>query len=151
MVTVTNVQRFNTMLKFSAFNDYPFLKPLRDHQAMAHAAQTIWQQVAPENLATLSQAQEIVNQQLKLTTQHNAVAAKIKLLTPSILSALKKQGYEVTAIQIKVQVKSSPPKKQKKLKEISPQAGKNLEALAQKLTGTPLGDALEKLAKKSSS
>lgn len=142
---------FNSMLKFSAFNDYPFLKPLREHHAMSQAAQTIWQQVAPENLGALSQAQEIVNQQLKLTTQHNAVAAKIKLLTPSILSALKKQGYEVTAIQVKVQVKSSPPKKQKKLKKISPQAGKNLEALAQKLTGTPLGNALEKLAKKSSS
>ena len=139
------------MLKFSAFNDYPFLKPLRDHQVMSQAAQTIWQQVAPENLGALSQAQEIVNQQLKLTTQHNAVAAKIKLLTPNILSALKKQGYEVTAIQVKVQVKSSPPKKQKKLKKISPQAGKNLEALAQKLTGTALGNALKKLAKKSSS
>lgn len=138
------------MQKFSAFNDYPFLKPLRDHETMSHAAQTIWQQVAPENLATLSQAKEIKNQQLKLTTQHNAVAAKIKLLAPTILNALKKQGCEVTAIQVKVQVKSTPPKKQKKLKEISPQAGKNLEALAQKLTGTALGDALEKLAKKSS-
>lgn len=139
------------MRKFSAFNDYPFLQPLREHEAVSHVAQTIWQQVAPENLAALSQAQEINNQQLKLTTQHNTVAAKIKLLAPSIVNALKKQGYEVTAIQVKVQVKSEAPKKQKKLKKISPQAGKNLEALAQKLAGTALGNALEKLAKKSSS
>jgi hypothetical protein len=138
------------MRKFSTLSEYPFLKTLQGHEEMARHAQSIWQQVAPENLASLSQAQEMNNQQLKLTTPHNAVAAKIKMLAPSILNALKKQGYEVTAIQVKVQVKSTPPLKQKKTKEISPQAGKNLEDWAQKLAGTQLGDSLAKLAKKSS-
>lgn len=136
------------MRQFNAFNEYPFLQELRAREEMSHVAQTVWQQVAPENLAALSQAQEIVNQQLKLTTTHNAVAAKIKLLTPTILKTLKNQGYEVTAIHVKVQVKSAPPKKQKNPKKLSQNAANNLDALANKLKGTPLGDALSKLAKK---
>lgn len=139
------------MRQFNAFNEYPFLRELRAREEMSHVAQTVWQQAAPENLAELSQAQEIVNQQLKLTTTHNAVAAKIKLLTPTILKTLKNQGYEVTAIHVKVQVKSDLPKKQKKLRKISPQAASNLSALADKLPNTPLAEALARLAKKSSS
>ena len=105
------------MRQFNALNEFPFLRELRAREEMLQVAQTVWQQVAPENLAQLSHAHEIVNQQLKLVTPHNAVAAKIKLLTPSILNTLKNQGYEVTAIHVKVQVKSAPPKKQKKLKK----------------------------------
>jgi hypothetical protein len=138
------------MRQFKAFHEYPFLRELHAREEMTHLAQTVWQAVAPENLAELSQAQEIVNQQLKLSTPHNAVAAKIKLLTPSILKTLKNQGYEVTAIHVKVQVKSTPPKKAKKIKKISHQAAHSLSTLAEKMPNSPLGEALARLAKKSS-
>lgn len=138
------------MRQFNAFNEYPFLRELRAREEMSHIAQTVWQQAAPENLATLSRAIEIVNQQLRLTTPHNAVAAKIKLLTPSIVKTLKNQGYEVTSIHVKVQVKSTQPEKQKKLKTISPYAAHSLSALAEKLPDTPLAQVLSRLAKKSS-
>ncbi len=79
---------------------------------------------------------------------NNAVAAKIKLFMPSLLIKLEKLGCEVTSIRVKVQVKSSPQAKPKVIKKISSKAGLNLQLLAKKLAGSPLGDALSKLANK---
>jgi len=139
------------MRQFNTFNQYPFLKALNAHEDIAREAEAIWQAIAPDNLAILSRAINIKNQKLIITTPHNAVAAKIKLLTPTLLNHLKNQEYEVTAIQVKVQVKSVAPIPPKTLKTISPHAASNLKSLATKLEGTTLGEALSKLANKSSS
>ena len=139
------------MRQFNTLNQYPFLKELNAHEDIARVAQTLWQTIAPDNLASLSRAINIKNQQLNITTPYSSVAAKIKFLTPSLLATLKNQEYEVTAIQVKVQVKSTEPAKPKQVKKISPHAATNLNALATKLQGTPLGEALAKLAVKSSS
>lgn len=138
------------MRQFNTFNQYPFLNALNAHENSARQAEAIWQAIAPDNLAALSHAINLKNQKLIITTPHNAVAAKIKLLTPALLSNLKKQEYEVTAIQVKVQVKSEAPVTTKIPKKISAHAASNLKTLASKLQGTPLGEALRKLADKSS-
>jgi len=138
------------MRQFNTFNQYPFLSALNAHEDVARQAEAIWRVIAPDNLAELSRGINIKNQKLIITTQHNSVAAKIKFLTPTLLSNLKKQEYEVTAIQVKVQVKSVAPTPPKTPKIISPHAASNLKTLASKLEGTPLGEALSKLANKSS-
>jgi hypothetical protein len=96
----------------------------------------------------LSHASSIKNQQLNLYANNNAVAAKIKLCIPSLLIQLEKQGSEVTAIRVKVQVKSSPQAQPKAIKKLSQQAATELDGLAKKLSGTDLGDALARLASK---
>jgi len=136
------MQRFNSLLA------HPTLSALNTHNQEADFAHNIWQQIAPENLATLSRGVHIRNQQLTISTSNNAVAAKIKLFVPSLLIQLQNRGYEVTAIRLKVQVKSTPQAKQKAIKKLSSKAAEHLNLLADSLTGTELGDALAKLAQK---
>ena len=128
------------MRQFNALLNQPELKGL--------AAQKIWLSIAPGNLGQLSHASSIKNQQLNLYASNNAVAAKIKLCIPSLLIQLEKQGCEVTAIRVKVQVKSSPQAQPKAIKKLSRQAAIELDGLAKKLSGTDLGDALARLASK---
>jgi len=136
------MQRFNSLLA------HPTLSALKAHKQVAEFAHNIWQQIAPENLAALSHATQIKNQQLTISAINNAVAAKIKLFVPSLLIQLQNRGYEVTAIRVKVQVKSTPEVKPKVIKKLSSKAAEHLNTLADNLTGTELGDALAKLAQK---
>lgn len=136
------MQRFNSLLA------HPTLSALNAHNQEAEFAHNIWQQIAPENLASLSRGVQIKNQQLVISASNNAVAAKIKLFIPSLLIQLQNRGYEVTAIRLKVQVKSTPQTKPKTIKKLSNAASEHLNLLANKLSGTELGDALAKLAQK---
>jgi hypothetical protein len=137
------MQRFNTLLT------QPELVTLTARNKEAEAAQKIWEAIAPDNLASLSHAGSIKNRQFTVFAVNNAVAAKIKLLIPSLLIQLEKRECEVTAIRVKVQVKSTPLPKQKKLRKLSSNAAASLNDLAEKISGTPLADALSRLAKKS--
>lgn len=136
------MHQFNSLLKL------PELVALNAHTKEARIAQNIWEMIAPENLAQFSHATAIKNQQFTILAHSNAVAAKIKLFIPSLLIQLEKQECEVTSIRVKVQVKSSPQAEPKMLKKLSSQAGSDLKSLAEKLTGTPLGEALARLASK---
>ena len=136
------------MRQFNALLNQPELKGLAAHSKETLAAQKIWLSIAPGNLGQLSHASSIKNQQLNLYASNNAVAAKIKFCIPSLLIQLEKQECEVTSIRVKVQVKSTPIAKPKVIKKLSLQAGSDLKILAEKLTGTPLGEALARLASK---
>ena len=126
------MQRFNALLK------QPELAALNERTQQNQAVQKIWEAIAPDNLAKYSHAGSIKNQQLTVYANNNAVAAKIKLLIPSLLIKLEKQECEV---------KSTPQPKPKTPKKLSPLAAKQLKQLGEKLSGTALGDALIKLAK----
>ena len=137
------------MLRFNALLNNPGLTALDAHAKEAQSAQRIWVEIAPDNLAQLSHAASIKNQQFTIFANNNAVAAKIKLFMPSLLIKLQNLGCEVTSIRVKVQVKSSPQTKPKVIRKISAKAGLELHKLANKLAGSPLGEALVKLANKS--
>ncbi|HNU66710.1 MAG TPA: DciA family protein [Methylotenera sp.] len=136
------------MLPFNSLLKQPELLALSVKTKEAQIAQSIWLTVSPENLAQWSHAYSLKNKQLSVFADNNAVAAKIKLLIPSLLIKLEKQGCEVTAIRVKVQVKSTPETPTKPVKKLSRHAATELTALAEKLAGSALGDALAKLAKK---
>ncbi|WP_036300482.1 DciA family protein [Methylotenera sp. L2L1] len=135
------MQRFNTLLK------QPELNELNQRTLESQAAQKLWAEIAPENMAQFSHISSIKNNQFTVYANNNAVAAKIKLLIPSLLIRLEKQGYEVTAIRVKVQAKSSPLPVPKSTKSLSPEAINQLHKLEVKLSGTTLGDSLAKLLK----
>ena len=136
------------MRQFNSLLNHPELVALNTRNLEAKAAQNIWVSIAPDNLAKFSHASNIKNKQLTLFADNNAVAAKIKLFIPSLLIKLENQGCEVTSIQVKVQVKSSLPAKAKRIKKLSAHAATELNQLSKKLSGTPLGDALARLATK---
>jgi len=136
------MQRFNTLL------NQPELDILRKRTQDTQVAQKIWEAIAPENLALFSHASSIKKGIFTLIADNNAVAAKIKLFIPSLLIQLEKRECEVTAIRVKVQVKSTPAPKPKTIKKLSRHAALNLNEFAEKISGTDLGDALARLAKK---
>lgn len=136
------MRQFNSLLK------QPEFIALNAHSKETQAAQNIWEAIAPDNLAKFSHASSIKNKQFTIFADNNTVAAKIKLFIPSLLIKLEKQGCEVTAIRVKVQVKSTSQTKPKAIKKLSAQAATDLHLLAEKLSGTPLGEALARLATK---
>ncbi|NOT16093.1 MAG: DUF721 domain-containing protein [Methylotenera sp.] len=133
------MQPLNVLLKESAPN------VLQVRYAQMQAAEKIWHEIVPENLAQYTQAISIKNQQLTLLATNNAVAAKIKLLSPSLLIKLEKQGCEVTAIRVKVQVKSNPPASSKPIKMLSREAVTQLNRLKERLSGSALGEAISRV------
>ena len=137
------MQRFNSLL------NQPELSALQERTRSTQVAQTLWASVAPENLAQFSHASSLKNGQFNIVAHNNAVAAKIKLFIPSLLIQLEKRECEVTAIRVKVQVKSTPVPKHKPLRKLSSNAAASLNDLAEKISGSPLADALSRLAKKS--
>lgn len=135
------------MHQFNALNQLPFATELEQRQKASHLAQKAWEAIAPDNLANISKAVIIKENVLYIATQHNAVASKIKFLTPSLLTKLEKLDIEVTAIQVKVQVKSVEPIKPKTQKTLSKVAAKNLNQLADTLEDdSALAKVLAKLA-----
>src|SRR5271156_3558943 len=85
---------------------------------------------------------------LVLLADNGAVAAKLKQLTPRLLTSFRKQGFKATSIQIRVQVDRpwaprTPATQQRKL---SPKVIENLEKLAGELEDSPLKRALITMA-----
>ena len=146
------MKRFNALLEQqdtqASLPKQPLLKELAERNAECAALQSLWETIAPENLALYSHASYIKNQKLVVLADNNSVAAKIKLFIPSLLIQLENQECEVTSIQVKVQVKSTPQANPKSIKKLSQAAARNLNQLAEQLSGSALGDALTRLAKK---
>lgn len=137
------------MRRISAlFKDNAELVALSGHADSLTASQKIWATSAPDSLKQFTQAGSVKHKRLTVYADNGAVAAKVKLLLPSLLTKLQKQGLEVTSIRVEVQVKSSPRKPAKILRSLSPQASSSLGALADELNGTALGDALAKLSRR---
>jgi hypothetical protein len=110
------------------------------------ALQKVWHAIVPENLLPYTQAGNIRHKRLTVYADNGAVAGKIKLLLPSLLSKLQKQGVEVTSIRVQVQVQSIASKPIRSLRTVSQNGADNLHALSRRLTGTPLGEILARIA-----
>ncbi|CAG0973933.1 hypothetical protein MTYP_01384 [Methylophilaceae bacterium] len=110
-------------------------------------SQQIWSAIVPDPLKKFTQAGTINHKRLTVYADNGTVAAKVKLLLPSLLTKLQKQGLEVTSIRVQVQVQSSPPKSQKTPRKLSPYAASRLEEMARELDGSALGEALGKLSR----
>jgi hypothetical protein len=114
------------------------------------ACQKIWDAVAPETLSPYTQAGEVNHKRLTVYASNGAVAAKVKLLLPSLLTKLQKHGLEVTSIRVQVQVQSSARKPQKPVRKLSNNAANELKKLADKLDkDSSLANTLNKLAARS--
>lgn len=133
------MKQLNTLLQHPTMQT--FVSQTHHADALAHT----WQRTVPEALATFSVPTQLKEHKLIVMCKSNAIAAKVKLLSPSLVIALQKQGLDLNAIQAKVQVKSSPEAKPKTARQLSNQALVSLNALEKKLHNTALGDAILKI------
>ena len=124
------------------------LKALSQQVSELTAVQKLWQEIIPSALKKQTQAGAIEHKRLTIYALNGAVAAKIKLLLPSLLTKLQKQGVAISSIRVSVQVQSHAAKTDKPLRNLSSEAAEKIHSLAQKLQGSALGDSLERLAQR---
>lgn len=130
------------------------LRALSEQLQHQSQLQQLWQSAAPKEIALNSVANDLKNGVLHITTTQAIVASKIKMMHASLLKALENSRntyqhfnqHKVTAIKVKVQVKSTPRPLPSRLIPISASSAQHIRTFADKLAGTPLGDALKKLS-----
>ena len=100
----------------------------------------------------LLQSSSIVNykrQTVIIFAENNAIAAKLKLLSPRLVNDFSKGGVEVTGIRLEVQPRQeprkAPPPKQAKL---SAAGAASLEALAKRLPDSRLRQAVTEMVER---
>lgn len=138
------MQRISTLL-----NRQSELASLSEQATSLLAIQQLWANAVPETLKKYTQAGGVKHKRLNVYVDNGAVAAKIKLMLPSILTKLQKQGLEVTSIRVEVQVKSHAKLAEKPLRTVSKQGVESLSELAERLDGTVLAESLKRLSKHS--
>lgn len=137
------MRRINALFKENAE-----LATLSGRADSLSVSQKIWQSIVPDPLNRFTQAGNIKHKRLTVYADNGAIAAKVKLLLPSLLKKLQNQGLELTSIRVQVQVKSTPRKREKTPRSISPLASSQLNDLAEQLRGSPLGEALTRLSRR---
>ena len=121
---------------------------LTDKAKVMAMTQKVWNDVVPEPLKSTSHAGNIEHKRLTVYVENGAVAAKLKLLLPSILTKLQKQGLAISSIRVQVQIKAQAEKTTKPNRTLSESAAKEIDALANKVEGTALGEVLKRLSKR---
>jgi hypothetical protein len=87
--------------------------------------------------------------ELTLTADSGAVAAAARQRAPDLLAALRREGFEFTAIRVRVQVRATAPAAEKTLrKHLDGAATRPLAALARGLPAGPLRVSLERLLRR---
>lgn len=110
--------------------------------------QQIFLNTAPQTLTQACYVKQLRAGTLFLLAENAAVAAKLRQLAPRLLASYVKQGTEVTAIKVEVQVSETGPRPAPKPRanRLSIDAIENLEQLANDLEDTPLKHAIARLA-----
>ncbi|MCC6609844.1 MAG: DUF721 domain-containing protein [Burkholderiales bacterium] len=106
-------------------------------------------QLLPASLRGLYQIARIKQGKVVIFAENNAVAAKLRMLEPTIVSELSRRGRNLTGIEVRVQVEiPSGAGHRPSPVRLSPAAGSALESLADRLPDCPLRDAVRSLAAK---
>lgn len=86
---------------------------------------------------------------LTIAADNGAVAAKLRQMTPNLQKTLQECGYEVTLIQVRVQVSHLAPVSTPTKPVLSTGGKKQLSELADTLADSPLKRALQGLLRRS--
>ena len=111
--------------------------------------QQIFLKAAPLPLAQACRVKQLSGGTLVLLAENAAIAAKLRQLAPRLLATYVKQGSEVTAIKVEVQVSGGGPPQapsRRQPQALSLDSIESLEGLAAAMEDTPLKDALNRLA-----
>lgn len=150
---VYNIQAFcgqPVMFKINQiFKHHQALKPLLQEADHRQQLQQCWTAVAPE-FSRLSHVLALQEGALTIAVQSGAVASRIRLMETQLLRKIrdfcqnsqKIKGLNLNAIKVKVQVKSRPAPKTKRIQAPSSQALTALERCAKQIDNPALEAAL---------
>lgn len=125
----------------------PELRQLSGTARQLMVLQRMYQSIAPPSLQHSSRILQLRHQLLSISADNGAVAAKLRQMTPELISLFQARGCEVTGIQIRVQVTSPPRVPQPKARKLGKTAQQALDKLNATLADSPLKTALRRLSK----
>lgn len=107
----------------------------------------IYRKLVPQQLLRSSSIVNYRQQKVVIFAENNAIAAKLRLLTPRLINDFSKSGVEVTGIRLEVQplqaaAKETAPKRAR----LSRAGAQSLQALARRLPDSNLKQALAGMA-----
>ncbi|MCZ7563383.1 MAG: DciA family protein [Burkholderiales bacterium] len=103
----------------------------------------------PASVRGLYQIARVKQGKVVIFAESNAIAAKLRLLEPTIVAELGRRGADVTGIEVRVQAEMPrTPHFHDRRARLSPAAGQALDTLADRLPPSPLRDAVRALARK---
>lgn len=107
----------------------------------------IYSEIVPQQLLRSSSIVNYKQEKVVIFAENNAIAAKLRLLSPRLLKDFSKRGVEVTGIRLEVQPRQEPRKEPRpKQARLSLAAAESLQALAERLPDSRLQKALAEMA-----
>lgn len=111
----------------------------------------IYSKLVPQQLLRSSSIVNYKQQTVVIFAENNAVAAKLRLLSPRLVNDFSKSGVEVTGFRIEVQPRQGPPKEvPPKRAKLSRAGAESLGALARQLPDSALRQTLAGMAERGS-
>ena len=125
--------------------------PLRNlTRAARHLSelQHILAKYAPSDLTKHCLVKQLREETLTLTAANAAIASQLRQLTQRLIAGYQKEGAQVTAIHIEVQVRNAVQKtvSSAEKRTLSLESIGEIKKLAEELEASPLRDALNRLA-----
>ena len=112
----------------------------------------IYSKLVPQQLLRSSAIANYRQQNVVIFAENNAVAAKLRLLSPRLVNDFVKCGVQVTGIRLEVQPRPEPLKQTgPKRAKLSRAGAERLEALARRLPESKLKQTLARMAAQSDS
>ena len=111
------------------------------------ALQSVLAEVLPDNLTAFATVSSMNAGELILFADNGAVAAKLRQMTPRMLTFLRQRGYDFTGIRLQVQVSIRDNPLQQKQISLSVGARNVIDSLADRLDASPLKLALKRLGR----
>jgi len=111
----------------------------------------IYSKLVPQQLLRSSSIVNCKQQTVVIFAENNAVAAKLRLLSPRLVDDFSKSGVQVTGFRIEVQPRQDPPKAvPPKRAKLSRAGAESLGALARQLPDSALRQTLAGMAARGS-
>ena len=139
------VQRLKTLLGSSQE-----LRPLLAKAEVLSELRRRFAAVAPPGLAGSGRLQVLGLHlgTLSIAVANPGIAAKIRQLAPQLAVLMRRSGFDVSGIRVKVQVSAEPPRPAPVPRRLGHSAQKALDEFSRTLDESPLKHALERMAKK---
>ncbi|KAG0187569.1 hypothetical protein DFQ28_006108 [Apophysomyces sp. BC1034] len=115
------------------------------------ALETALQAVLPDYLVPHVHTGPIKDQTLTLFADHNALAARLRHLAPTVLAELQQRGFSLRAIKVRVRPRAMPATPQGKQARVSKAGADCLLELADSLEPSPLQQAVARMAQRHTS
>jgi hypothetical protein len=132
----------------------PLLQSLPELQSLSRelqqlaALQCALAEMLPADLASSANVALLKAGELILAADNGAVAAKLKLMAPRLLTTLRQRGYDITGIRLQVQVRIRDNPLPRKQISLSPAARDAIDTLSEQISPSPLQDALKRMGRR---